>query len=319
MNKSRKKHIFFKTVAALCLAAAAGASVAGAPPVPDRLVMGALRMTVGLSDAPVRAQESDPPKKEPEASIPAEPVAEKTAAAVRPPADGIVISNLAKAEVDVEELLALPRETDGAQVLILHTHGCESYTPSEAYDYEPLTDVRTTDKRFNVVRVGDEIQKELEAAGITVIHDTTLCDEPDFNKSYSKSLAVAKKHLAENPGIKVILDVHRDSLGDGDAHIKTEGPDGASQLMFVVGTDTGGAEHPLWRQNLAFALNLQRRLVDGYPGLMRPVNLRSSRFNQQLSTGSIIVEVGSDGNTLDEALAAARIFGSELGRYLNGR
>ena len=321
MNKRTGKHLFFKTVAAVCCLAAARASVTGALPVPEGVMKGMLYMTVNVSEASAK---SDPP---PDADIPESPapaavtppVAQKIAATVSPEPE-LLISNLAKAEVNIDELLSLPPETAGAEVLILHTHGCESYTPSENYAYEPSSDVRTTDKNFNVVRIGDEIQKELEAAGVTVIHDTTLCDEPDFNKSYSKSLEVAKKHIAENSKIKVILDVHRDSIEDSDGgRVKTNGPDGASQLMFVVGTDTGGAEHPLWRQNLAFALNLQRRIEAAHPGLMRRVNLRSSRFNQQLSTGSLILEVGSDGNTLDEALAAAKIFGQELGQYLSGQ
>ncbi len=308
---------------ALCCFAAAKASVSEAKPLSPELTRWALYMTANVEEpSPPLVPEETPvqPESEPEkpqsAAAPVSTV--QLSAPAAPLSDGIEISNLAKANVDVDELLSLPPETTGAQVLILHTHGCEAYTPTEQFDYVPTEDFRTTDKSRNVVRVGDEIQRELEAQGLTVIHDTTLCDEPDFNKSYNKSLAVAKKYLAENPNIKVILDVHRDSIEDGGKQIKTVGPNGASQLMFVVGTDTGGLEHPLWRQNLSFALNLQRRLLDKYEGLMRPINLRSSRFNQQLCTGSIIVEVGSDGNTLEEALTAARIFGRELGEYLTG-
>lgn len=331
----KKKHLIFNAVMVLCFFTAARASVGKAHPMPDRLMEGVLYMTVNISENDVLS----PSREAMSAStvsgetMPEATTADQLSAVQEAPvvfqrtittaplgSEGLYISNQAKAQVDIDQLLSLPPETAGAQVLILHTHGCESYAPSPAYDYKPDTDIRTTDRNFNVVRVGDEIQHELEALGVEVIHDTTLCDDPDFNSSYSNSLKIAKKHMEENPGIKVILDVHRDSIqGENGEKVKTAGPDGASQLMFVVGTDMGGLDHPLWRQNLSFALNLQRRLVDKYPTLMRPINLRSSRFNQQVSTGSIIVEVGSDANTLDEALAAARIFGRELGGYLTGK
>lgn len=244
------------------------------------------------------------------------PVFERTAAVV--PAEELKISNLAKVDISVPELLSLPDEQRGGTVLILHTHGCESYTPTKQYNYKPSKDLRTTDKSFNVVRIGDEIEKALTGRGIKTIHDTTLCDEPSFNDSYNVSLAVAKRYLKENPDIKVILDVHRDSIEGADGKpVKTVGAKNTSQLMFVIGTDASGLDHPLWRQNLAFALRLQQRIQSEYPDIMRPVNLRKNRFNQQVSPGSIIVEVGSDANTLEEALNAARIFGEELGEYLS--
>lgn len=246
----------------------------------------------------------------------AEPVFERTAAVV--PAEELKISNLAKVDISIPELLSLPDEQRGGTVLILHTHGCESYTPTKQYNYKPSKDFRTTEKAFNVVRIGNEIEKALTERGIKVIHDTTLCDEPSFNDSYNVSLAVAKRYLKENPDIKVILDVHRDSIeGEDGKPVKTVGAKDTSQLMFVVGTDASGLDHPLWRQNLAFALRLQQRIQSKYPEIMRPVNLRKNRFNQQVSPGSIIVEVGTDANTLEEAINAARIFGEELGEYLS--
>ena len=317
----------------LCLLAAARTSLGESIQVPSEFVKGMLYMTVNVNDHVMSdnvtdeespgeaavADSSDQSRPLPVTTGEAPIVFEKTLLSAPLNSAGLHISNIAKADVNIDELLSLPPETTGAKVLILHTHGCESYTPTAENNYRPSADFRTTDKNFNVVRVGNEIQKQLESFGIEVIHDTTLCDEPDFNSSYNKSLTIAKKYVAEDPGIKVILDVHRDSIaGEKGEQIKTVGPDGASQLMFVVGTDLSGLDHPLWRQNLSFALNLQRRLVDKYPTLMRPINLRSNRFNQHVTTGSIIVEVGSDGNTLEEALKAAEIFGKELGGYLTG-
>ena len=163
MNKKTGKHLFFKTVAAVCCLAAARASVTGAVPVPEGVMKGMLYMTVNVGEVSAKADPTPPAVDIPDNSPPAAetaPMAQKVAAAVSTEPE-LLISNLAKAEVNIDELLSLPPETAGAEVLILHTHGCESYTPSENYDYEPSSDVRTTDKSFNVVRIGDEIQKEL--------------------------------------------------------------------------------------------------------------------------------------------------------------
>ncbi len=313
----KRFRVMFAIFLVFCCFAAAKASLGEIRPISPALMRGVLFMTANVKD--------NPP---PEPPLPAEPkppatdgkiILQKTITTSPLSSEGLYISNLAEAEVDINELLSLPPETVGSSVLILHTHGCEAYTPDKKNSYDPSGDFRTTDANFNVVRVGDEIQKELEALGIKVFHDKTLCDYPEYNQSYSNSLNIAKKYLSEHPDIKVVLDVHRDSIAseNGD-QVKTVGAENTSQLMFVVGTDTGGKEHPLWRQNLSFALNLQKRIISKYPDLMRPINLRSSRFNQQVSTGALILEVGSDGNTLDEALNAARIFGRELGKYLLG-
>lgn len=310
---------------AVCLTAAAKGSLGSGLPMgeellrPILLAAGAREVSFeGNASAKTSSEENASAKALSEANASAKalgsngaaPLGERTAAESLPE---VKVSNLAEADYNMTELLSLPAEQKGGAVLIVHTHGCEAYAPSEAYSYAPSEDVRTTDRRFNVVRVGDEIEKVLTARGIKVIHDITLCDEPSFNDSYSVSREVVRRHLAADPDIKVVLDVHRDSIEGADGRpVKTDGGGGASGLMFVVGTDTGGAEHPLWRQNMAFALRLHRRIEAAHPGIMRPLNLRGSRFNQQLSTGSLIVEVGSDANTLDEALAAARIFAESL-------
>lgn len=314
--KIQKLYFFSAAVLALCCAAAARASLNGAPPAGRILSKAAMFITADFTSAAKAEPEAAPEDAAPP-PVQEKPVFERTITTAPHSGQGLYISNLAKAEVDIDELLSLPDENKGAAVLILHTHGCEGYTPTKKYNYKPTGDFRTTDERYNVVRVGDEIEKELTNCGVNVIHDRTLCDYPSYNDSYDNSLAIAKKYTAENPDIKVILDVHRDSIaGENGEQIKTVGAEKTSQLMFVVGTDMAGLEHPLWRQNLSFALKLQQRISAEYPKLMRPVNLRTHRFNQQVCPGSLIVEVGSDGNTMEEALNAAKIFGKELGKYL---
>ena len=238
----------------------------------------------------------------------------------------ITVNNETSYEVDVAACLAadtsIRAEGDGPQVLIVHTHGSESYTPDAAFPYTPTENERTTDTRYNVVRVGDELQKVLEENGVQAMHIRDIFDSPAYSGSYDRSLAAIEDALAANPTIKIVIDVHRDSIltDDGTAYKTSCTIDGEemAQLMFVVGTDEGGLYHPDWQQNLNYVTGLQYQLNRAYPGLMRPVNLRTQRFNQHASPGSMLIEVGSSGNTMPEALAAIRLFGQTLADDLNG-
>lgn len=205
---------------------------------------------------------------------------------------------------------------DEPQVLIVHTHTSESYAPDEEYDYVQDDNDRTLDPNFNVVAVGNHVEALLEDAGISVIHDRTINDYPSYNGSYSRMLEIIEEYLAEYPSIRVVLDVHRDAViyEDGSRFAASTVIDGksAAQVMLVVGTNEGGLQHENWEQNLAFALDIQSMADELYPGLMRPVNLRSSRFNQHVSPGALIVEVGASGNTLGEAFYGAELFTKAL-------
>ena len=202
---------------------------------------------------------------------------------------------------------------DGPQILIIHTHSSEAYTPAGLDRYEESDNVRTEDLTYNIVRVGDELTRLLEKAGLRVIHDRGVYDYPSYTGSYGRSGAAVEQYLRDYPGIAVVLDVHRDALGtDGVIYKTVAEEDGtcASQAMLLVGTDESGLEHPRWRENLSLALYLQNAIFQTYPTLMRPVALVPQRYNQQLCPGMLILEVGSSGNTLQEALAAIRLFAS---------
>ena len=201
--------------------------------------------------------------------------------------------------------------SDGPQILIIHTHSSEAYTPSGLDRYEPSDNTRTEDAEYNIIRVGDELTRLLEQAGLKVIHDRGVYDYPSYTGSYGRSGAMVEQYLRDYPSISVVLDVHRDALGTDGVIYKTVAEENgtcASQAMLLVGTDESGLEHPRWRDNLSLALYLQRAIFDTYPTLMRPVALVPQRYNQQLCTGMLILEVGSSGNTLQEALAAIRLF-----------
>ncbi len=209
---------------------------------------------------------------------------------------------------------------EGPQVLILHTHGSEAYTMPPGLEYEPTSECRTTDCTCNVVRVGDELAGVLEAAGLTVVHDTTLHDYPEYSGAYDRSLTAAKAYLEQYPSIQFILDVHRDAISDGNGGMYKVVSDvagqNAAQLSFVVGTDGGGLEHPLWQENLKLAAAITQCLAEDYPTLMRPITVRNSRYNQHLTTGTLLVEVGAAGNSLDEALLSAQLLGNALAEVI---
>ena len=209
---------------------------------------------------------------------------------------------------------------EGPQILIVHTHGSEAYSQTDGDRYEESDPYRTTDCTHNVVRVGEEMATVFRAHGFQVVHDTTLFDYPAYNGAYERSLAAVEEWLKQYPTIKVVLDVHRDALVGNDNEIyklvTTEAGQKVAQVMMVVGSDENSGAHPRWQDNLAFAVRLQKELLQGYTSLARPIVLRSSSYNQQVSPGSILVEVGGHGNTLTEAIDGARMWADNVSRTL---
>lgn len=206
--------------------------------------------------------------------------------------------------------------TSGApKVLIMHTHTSEAYAESNG--------ARTTDNEKNVVRVGSVLAKTLEEQGISVIHDKTQNDSPSYNGSYSKALSGISAQLDKHPTIEVVLDIHRDyaeQTKDGETiqlkPVTEINGEQVAQVMFVVGTDGLGLEHPDWKENLAFAVQVQAVLNNLSPKLARPINLRRERFNQHKTKGSLIVEVGTAGNSLAECERAAIYIGKAVASVL---
>ncbi len=256
-----------------------------------------------------------------QASIPAkqEPIRETSITG------GMQIKNATQYDINVTEFLSLgpglTLQPDTAQILIMHTHGSEAFTPAGMDRYEESDYRRTEDTQYNVIRVGEELKLKLEEYGLQVIHDQRIHDSPSYTGSYTRSGEAVEEVLKNNPGIDVVIDLHRDALDANGVIYKTMAEeDGvcASQLMLLVGSDASGLSHPDWQKNLALALYLQRAAYEKHPSLMRPVSLVQQRYNQHLSPGSLILEVGSSGNTLQEALAAIRLFGEAAGPALAG-
>lgn len=212
--------------------------------------------------------------------------------------------------------------SQGPQILIMHTHGSEAYTMAGDDSYTETDTSRTDDPNFNMIRVGEEMKAVFESMGFSVIHDTTLYDYPNYTGSYTRSLAGIQAMLEQYPTISVVLDVHRDALiaSDGTVYkaVTQVNGENVAQVMLVVGTDDGGLTHPGWQDNLNLAAHIQLAMTGIEPTLARPVNLRSQRFNQHLTTCSLLVEVGTSGNTLQEALRGARYFAQAAGSVYQG-
>lgn len=225
---------------------------------------------------------------------------------------------------DKAALLARPTAMElsgnGPTVLIVHTHSSEAYTQEAGLEYQSEGAYRTLDPERSVIRVGDVLADTLEAEGISVLHDRSLNDYPDYNTSYWTTLGKIEDWLAQYPSIQMVIDIHRDAVEDESGHAvalsSTANGESCARLMLVVGTDQGGLEHPNWQENLANALKLQAVLEGEYPGLCRSLDLRTERFNQHVTPGSLLIEVGSNGNTLTQALESARLLGSALARML---
>ena len=202
-------------------------------------------------------------------------------------------------------------------IVIYHTHTCESYTPTEKYSYKASGNFRTLDINYSVARVGTELTKYMQHYGYNVIHDTTLYDYPSYSESYDRSLKAVAKILQENENTDVLFDIHRDAIGDSSyAPTVKIGDDEVAQLMFVIGSNGGGSEHDNWNENLKLAIKIQEKANELYPGLFKPIILRNSRYNQQLAKGASIIEVGATGNTMEQCLNSMKYLSKVLSEVL---
>ena len=214
-------------------------------------------------------------------------------------------------EVDTLALLRQPLtwqlKGEEPTVLIVHTHGTESYEADGTY--QETSPYRTMDTDHNMVSIGQRVAEILEAGGIRVIHDRSLHDYPAYNDAYANARQSISQILAENPSICLVLDLHRDAAEDENGNQKrsavTLEGESCARLMMVMGSDKGNLSFPHWEQNLALAVKLQACQEQKYEGLCKPIQLVTSRYNQDLSTGALLIEVGTAGNTHREALAAA--------------
>ena len=217
--------------------------------------------------------------------------------------NGVKIKNETIFDLTQEDLDFGKLKVDKSNIVLFHTHTCESYTSSSKYAYMPTGNFRTTDLNYSVARVGDELAKYLKNYNINVVHNKDYHDYPSYTGSYSKSLSTVKEILKKTKA-DIIIDLHRDAIGSYSSYAPTVkiGDDECAQLMFVIGTDGGKLKHPNWKSNLQFAIKLQEKANKEYPGLFKPIILRNSRYNQHLGKAACIIEVGATGNKLEQCL-----------------
>ncbi len=234
-------------------------------------------------------------------------------------AAAVKLSDLADYAPNLESLTLSPLEWDltvsKPTVLILHTHATESYTKQPGQIYEEDSDYRTFNPSYNMLSIGEELAKVLRAGGVSVLHDRTLHDYPSFNGSYNHARQTIAAYLQAYPSITLVIDLHRDALDfNADPQLTTlanVGGNRSAQLMLVAGTDRNVA-YTGWQENLALGVKLTAVLEKMHPGITRPIQLRRERFNLDMSPGSILVEVGANGNTQEEAIVAVRALGAAI-------
>lgn len=206
---------------------------------------------------------------------------------------------------------------DNKNILIFHTHSCESYTSSEQYPYTQTGNYRTTDLNYTVTRVGTELENYLKKYNLNVIHNTSYHDYPAYNGSYTRSLETVE-NILQTTSSDIIIDLHRDAIGSRPDYAPTVkiGEDYCAQIMFVIGTNEGGLWHPNWNQNLKFAIKIQEKAEEMYPGLFKPIMLTKSRYNQHTGKYANIMEVGATGNTLEQCLNSMKYLSAVMNEVL---
>ena len=207
------------------------------------------------------------------------------------------------------------------QILIYHTHATESYVPTADMAYDSSYAYRSTDNSKNMTAVGKVMADTLNNLGYNTIQDVTLHDYPSYNGSYDLSKATVENYLKKYPSIKIVLDIHRDAVERNGRLINpvaTINGTKYAQIMIISGRDNGYMNMPNYLENLKFATNLQNQLGKSRPGLARPVLFDYRNYNQQLTTGSLLVEIGTHGSTLQQAKNSAAAFAGALAQLLDG-
>lgn len=241
--------------------------------------------------------------------------------------NNVYMKNSTDLEINIKSLLNSSlnfkiNKNDQPQVLIMHTHTTETFMQEDSKFYTSEFNSRTTDNNKNMAKVGSIVAEKLNAAGITTLHDATKHDYPEYTGSYGRSAKTVKSYLDKYKSIKIVLDLHRDAVSSGESDkvkLATEiNGKKAAQVMLVMGSQSGSiTNHPNWQENLKLALKLQQMLEVKYPTLARPLSLMPKKYNQTLSTGALLIEFGTDANTLDEACYSAELVADALVSLLN--
>ncbi len=220
----------------------------------------------------------------------------------------VKIKNESKYTLTEDILTPNVEYTDKNNIVIFHTHTCESYTQTDNNRYTPSGNYRTTDLNYSVAKVGSVLTDALTNKGYKVNHSQAFHDYPAYNGSYNRSYTTVSEIVGSISGVQTVIDLHRDAIGSMSNYAPCVkiGDEKVAQLMFVIGTNGGGLGHDNWQTNLKYAVKIQQKANEMYPGLFRPIIVRNSRYNQNLTNSSFIIEVGATGNTLEEATGSMK-------------
>ncbi len=241
--------------------------------------------------------------------------------------NNVYIKNSTELSVDIKSLLESPigfdiKKNDEPQVLIIHTHTTETFMESDSETYTESDASRTNEQEKNMVHLGKIVADTLNEAGIKTVHDTTVHDFPKYSGSYTRAASTISSNLKKYPQIKIVLDIHRDAIASGDSDkvkLTTE-IDGkkAAQVMLVMGSQSGGVTNfPSYEENLKLAVRYQQIMEVMYPSLARALSLTSKNYNESLTTGSMLLEIGTEANTLEEVRYSAQLAANALKSLLN--
>ena len=234
----------------------------------------------------------------------------------------IYLKNSTDLNVDIKSLFESNlsfnlKDNSAPQVLIINTHATESYLLQEKNFYDERDKSRTTDNTHNMIAIGEIVANKLNSNGINTIHDKTQHDYPSYNESYSRAAKTIISNLNKHPSIKVVIDLHRDSIStaDNDKIKLTKVINGkkAAQIMLVMGSQSGNTKNfPNYKENLKLATKIQSKIEEKYKGLARSISLMPKNYNESLTTGSVLIEIGTDANTFEEAAYSAELLGNAL-------
>ena len=279
-----------------------------------------------LADQPTEAASAERPQDTTHSGA-SHPVRELLVSNATERYENINIRNTTSVALDPASLLSadLPfrlEDNHSVQVLVYHTHSCESYLPDDSGVYYDDFYPRSTDGDQGVIAVGEMLVQTLRAKGIGAVHDTTLHDYPSYEGSYARSWETVAKYKEKYPDIKITIDLHRDSMTaeDGTKYKPTFTFEGhkAAQLMIMAGYDDSG-DFPFWNENLIFAMQLQKRCEDMYPDMTRPLNFGEYVYNMNFNNGSLLIEVGTDANTVQESCRTGEYLANALSSLLQNK
>lgn len=217
---------------------------------------------------------------------------------------GIRIRNESEIQIDEKELEKLEIE-ETKEMLVYHTHGTESYQADSGY--ETYDFYKSLDESYNVIKVGNYLTELLNQKGILTIHNKEYHNYPNKLGTYAKSRKTVEEILNRNRNINKMIDIHRDAYSEEEHMAKTVkiNEEEVAPIRLVIGINK---EDENWMYDLKWAVTIQKKANEKYPGLMQPILIREETYNQDLSKYAILIEVGENCNKIEHALNSMRYF-----------